>query len=118
MNELIFFFTGGSLAYAGVVCWCLSQKRHQQQVFREALPLRIGWVLRLCGVLLLAGSLGQVLRHQEGIAGAAAWCGLLTFSNLLLISLLPYAPRLVVALGLAGVVGFGTLVCLGIPTGF
>lgn len=116
MNELTLFFTAGSLAYVGVVGWCLSQKRHQQQVLRRTLSSRSGWTLRGVGTLFLAASLSLVLRHHGGVAGAAAWCGLVTFSNLLLISLLPYAPRLAVALSLAGMVG--AFAFRGIAAGF
>ncbi len=117
MNELILFFTAGLLAYVGVVGWCLSQKRHQQQVLRRTLSTEGGWVLRLGGTLFLVGSLYYVLRHQGGLAGAVAWCGLLTFIALLLISILPYAPRLAVVLSLVGVVGSGALILMGLPAG-
>lgn len=88
-----------ALAYAGFLALCLSMDRHHRDIFtRQPAPARrlalkgIGWLL-----LALSGWL-SVLRWGWA-EGPVGWLGLLTSAALLLVFLLPYAPRAALLLG-------------------
>lgn len=90
---------GFALSYAGFTGLCLAMERHHAQVSgRHRIPAQRRRLLRTGGAaLLLASPLPCVAAAGWG-AGTVLWCGLLTAAALLLALLLPYAPRLAVAL--------------------
>ncbi len=90
-----------ALAYAGFVALCLAMDRHHGQVFRHrAVPWQ-RQALRLVGWLLLAASLPACIAGWGWPVGLVAWFGILSAAGLLLVFLLPYAPRVTAALALA-----------------
>ncbi len=88
-----------ALAYAGFLALCLSMDRHHQDLFarRPKPPRRLG--LRGMGWALLALSAWICVLRWGWAEGTVGWLGLLTAAALLLVFLLPYAPRTALALG-------------------
>ncbi|MBS7810431.1 DUF3325 domain-containing protein [Roseococcus pinisoli] len=88
-----------ALAYAGFLALCLSLDRHHQEVIGgRPKPPRVQ-ALRIAGWALLVLSFGAGVTAWGWIMGPVGWIGLLTASALPLAFLLPYAPRVALALG-------------------
>lgn len=87
-----------SLAYAGFLALCLSMSRHYRDVFHRSLPDRTARMLRGGGWILLAASLAASVAHSGGPVGTVLWIALLTAGAALVVLLLTYAPRRVLAL--------------------
>ncbi|EJN35548.1 hypothetical protein PMI35_00098 [Pseudomonas sp. GM78] len=88
------------LCYPGFMALCLSMDRHHAELLGRKPPrcLRLG--LKLVGGILLTLSLWAAVSVTGGGLGLVEWCAVLMLSALLLVLLLPYRPRL--ALALAG----------------
>ena len=99
------------LAYAGMAGLCLGMDRHHRQVFGRAARPRAALALRLAGSLALASSFVAAVVADGWAFGPVAWTGGLTAAALALVFLLPYRPRLAVALAPAGLI-LATLDCL------
>lgn len=83
-------------AYAGMVALCLGLERHYKQVWGtpstrvQRLVLRaLGWAGLLVSLLLCAAGWGWAM-------GPVGWFGVISLAGLLLVGVLPYAPRLAV----------------------
>nr|WP_315244793.1 efflux RND transporter periplasmic adaptor subunit [uncultured Albidiferax sp.] len=88
------------LAYAGFAGLCLAMDRHHAQVWgRDASP-RARRGLRGAGWLLLTLALWPCVVAWGATVGVVVWLGFLTAGALLLVGLLPYAPRVAVGLAL------------------
>lgn len=103
-------------AYAGMAGLCLAMDRHYADLHgrgKEPPPAtrrRLQWG----GWLALAISLAWAVKVDGGALGLLFWCGGLTGAALLLVLLLPYAPRHAARLGVAA--GAATaLACLSLP---
>lgn len=90
-----------SLAYAGFTAVCLAMERHHGSVWGRPPAGRTATTLRAAGFGLLALAAVPSVVALGGSAGIVAWFGFLTAAALVLIVLLPYAPRLAAALGVA-----------------
>ncbi|CDG81380.1 DUF3325 domain-containing protein [Janthinobacterium agaricidamnosum] len=88
-----------ALAYAGMAGLCLAMDRHHRQVWggEPAPAARRG--LRGAGWLLLLIALWPCIAVWGTSVGIVAWLGFLSAGALLLVGLLPYAPRLTPVLG-------------------
>jgi glucan phosphoethanolaminetransferase (alkaline phosphatase superfamily) len=88
------------LCYAGFTALCLSMDRHHADVLGRKPSHRLRLGLKLAGGLLLTLSLWTTVSGTGGALGLVEWFAVLMLSALLLVLLLPYRPRL--ALALAG----------------
>jgi len=94
---------GLALPYAGFTALCLAMERHHEQVFGQRwIPPGRRRLLRIAGLLLLLASPLPCIAAAGWGVGSVLWCGLLTAAALPLVLLLPYAPRLAVALAPLG----------------
>ncbi len=89
------------LCYAGFTALCLSMPRHHDEVLGSKPSARRRQGLKLGGWLLLGLSLSAAVAANGWSFGLVDWLAVLMFSALALVLLLPYRPRL--ALALAGV---------------
>lgn len=112
MNLTIAISSALALAYSGMAGLCLAMDRHHGQVWGgDATPARRRG-LRIAGSALLALALLPCLAAWGTSVGIVAWLGFLSAGALLLVALLPYAPRLTPVLG-AGA-GLLALAALGL----
>lgn len=87
------FLLALALAYAGLTAVCLSMERHYRHVWRRMPARRTTVLLRTLGFALLALALRPCMAALAGCTGVILWFGVLTAAALLLVFLLPYAPR-------------------------
>ncbi len=92
------------LAYAGLAALCLAMDRHHRQVAGRGIRPRATLALRLAGTAILVLSFAAAIAADGWVFGPVAWCGGLTAAALALVFLLPYRPRLAMALAPAGLV--------------
>lgn len=88
------------LCYAGFTALCLSMPRHHDELLGHKPSTRRGQALKLAGWLLLGLSLWAAVTGNGWSLGLVDWFAVLMLSGLALVLLLPYRPRL--ALALAG----------------
>lgn len=90
------------LAYAGMLGFCLGKERHWKQLVSPRMPAQLRRLCMPAGGILLGLSV-YVAGHvwPSGMA-VVAWFGLISLTGFALLMLIPYAPRLVVNLPLAG----------------
>ena len=88
------------LCYGGFTALCLSMDRHHAELLGRKPSAASRRALKLGGWSLLAFSLWAAVASTEWGLGVVEWCAVLMLSALLLVLLLPYRPRL--ALALAG----------------
>lgn len=86
------------LCYGGFTALCLSTDRHPVHLLRRKLSSRSRQLLRLAGWVLLSVSLWSALSVTDWALGLVEWFAVLMLSALLLVLLMPYRPRLAVAL--------------------
>ena len=86
------------LCYAGFTALCLSMDRHHGELLGQKPPPRRRLVMKLLGWLLLGSSLSATVAVAGWGFGLVQWFGVLMFSALLLVLLMPYRPRLVLSL--------------------
>jgi SNF family Na+-dependent transporter len=89
------------LTYAGFTALCLSMPRHHDELLGEKLSVSRRQALKIAGWLLLCLSLWAAVSANGLSFGLVDWFAVLMLSALALVLLLPYRPRL--ALALAGV---------------
>lgn len=89
------------LCYGGFTALCLSMDRHHGELLGRKPSARRRQGMRIGGWLLLALSLWAAVSAAGWGVGLVQWFAVLMLSALLLVLLLPYRPRL--ALALAGV---------------
>ncbi|MEX5683248.1 MULTISPECIES: DUF3325 domain-containing protein [Pseudomonas] len=92
---------GFLLCYGGFTALCLSMDRHHGELLGRKPSARRRQGMRIGGWLLLALSLWAAVSAAGWGVGLVQWFAVLMLSALLLVLLLPYRPRL--ALALAGV---------------
>jgi hypothetical protein len=68
--------------------------------------------MRVAGCALLTASIVPTVAAQPGATGYVAWFGLVTAAGLLLIFVLPYAPRMAARLAIGAPVAAGLAVLL------
>ncbi|MFJ7313400.1 DUF3325 domain-containing protein [Pseudomonas sp. NPDC098747] len=88
------------LCYAGFTALCLSMPRHHAELLGHKPATRRSQGLKLAGWLLLGLSLWAAVTANGWSLGLVDWFAVLMLSALALVLLLPYRPRL--ALALAG----------------
>lgn len=88
------------LCYAGFTALCLSMPRHHDQLLGGKPTKRRRHALHIGGWLLLGLSLWSAVSINGWSFGLVDWFAVLMLSALALVLLLPYRPRL--ALALAG----------------
>ena len=88
------------LTYAGFTALCLSMPRHHAELLGHKPSTRRRRGLALAGWLLLTLSLWAAVAANGWSFGLVDWFAVLMLSALALVLLLPYRPRL--ALALAG----------------
>ena len=86
------------LCYGGFTALCLSMDRHHAELLRRKLSSRSRQLFRVAGWLLLSVSLWSALEVTDWALGLVEWFAVLMLSALLLVLLMPYRPRLAVAL--------------------
>lgn len=96
---------GASLCYAGFSALCLAMDRHHQDLLGAKPGRRRQRVLRLAGVLLLAVALGLMIASSGWAMGLVRALGLAMASAGVLVALLPYWPRMALALAAGAVPG-------------
>ncbi|TBV08730.1 DUF3325 domain-containing protein [Stutzerimonas kirkiae] len=96
------FFEGVLLAYVGMLALCLGLERHYKQVWQQAPAVWLRRTLRATGWVALAGSFAICVLHWGWAMGPVGWFGAISMAALALVLLLPYGPRLSVALAALG----------------
>lgn len=99
MNLTIAITSALALAYSGMAGLCLAMDRHHAQAWGGAAMPAARRGLRGVGWALLALALLPCLATWGASVGIVAWLGSLSAGALLLVGLLPYAPRATPALG-------------------
>ncbi|MFV3386755.1 DUF3325 domain-containing protein [Pseudomonas sp. NY15364] len=94
------------LAYVGMSALCMGLERSFRQVFKHMPSALSCRCLRALGWLLLVASLAFSVRMWGVAAGIVGWVGVMSVAGVALIMLLPYAPRVALALP-----GFAGLAC-------
>jgi len=90
------------LVYSGLTALCLAMNRHHRQVRKGPRRKAVCISLRVSGWLILAASLLLAcLSASSWSIAAVGWVGALSIAALVLVALLPWAPRLVGKLALA-----------------
>ena len=96
------FFAGLLLAYAGMAALCQGLERHYKQVWQRLPAPGRRRALRLLGWALLAASFAASVAAWGWAMGPVGWFGQLSLAGFALVLLLPYWPRLALALPLLG----------------
>ncbi|WP_419711974.1 DUF3325 domain-containing protein [Pseudomonas sp. NFX224] len=88
------------LCYGGFTALCLSMDRHHAELLGRKPTRVMRRQMKLAGWLLLAVSLWAAVSTTGWALGLVEWFAVLMLSALMLVMLMPYRPRL--ALALAG----------------
>ena len=91
------------MCYVGFTALCLSMTRHYSDLLSGALTAHRARLLKLAGWLLLALSSWVAVASDGWEFGLVQWFAVLMASVLLLVFLMPFRPRWVLSLALAGV---------------
>lgn len=94
---------GASLCYAGFSALCMAMDRHHQDLLGAKPGRQRKRLLRLSGVLLLAVALGLMIGSSGWAMGLVRAVGLAMASAGVLVALIPYWPRMALALATGGV---------------
>ena len=86
------------LCYSGFTALCLSMERHYAELLGRKPSPRRRQGMRVGGWLLLAVSLWAAVTSTGWSLGLVEWFAVLMLSALLLVLLMPYRPRLALAL--------------------
>ena len=89
------------LTYAGFTALCLSMPRHHDELLSRKPSTRRRQGLKLAGWFLLGLSLWAAVSANGWSFGLVDWFAVLMLSALALVLLLPYRPRLALALAAA-----------------
>jgi hypothetical protein len=90
------------LAYAGMLFCCLGMERHWKQLSHPRLPAVGRRACKPLGILLLGLAVYAASAVWPGGMAMVGWFGLISLAGLGLLMFMPYAPRLVLWLPLAG----------------
>ncbi|MBX3302869.1 MAG: DUF3325 domain-containing protein [Nitrospira sp.] len=90
------------LCYNGWLGLCLAMPKYCRQVLQQDAAPPSQHILRIIGWACLMGSLGVSVAVEGWSFGPVAWVGHLAVMGLALVCLLPYVPRIVLALGALG----------------
>ncbi|MGD9850583.1 MAG: DUF3325 domain-containing protein [Nitrospirales bacterium] len=90
------------LSYGGLFALCLAMPKHYRAMCgTNALPpRRVLFMIRIAGWLILGLSFAASAAAVGWAFGPVQWVGYLAMSGLVLVFGLPYAPRLVLLLGI------------------
>jgi len=91
-----------TLAYAGMLLFCLGMERHWKQLASPRLPVRLRRLCAPLGMAALALAVYGCSRIWQPAMAWVAWFGMISLSGLALLLILPYAPRLAIGLPVAG----------------
>ncbi|PCR97429.1 hypothetical protein CP336_06700 [Pseudomonas fluorescens] len=86
------------LCYAGFTALCLSMPRHHDELLGHKPSNRRAKSLKLAGWLLLCLSLWAAVAANGWGFGLVDWFAVLMISALLLVLLMPYRPKLAMAM--------------------
>ena len=89
-----------ALSYNGLLALCLAMPKHYRQVFTHAPAEGRVLLFRLGGWLSLSISLAVSIAVNGWSFGPVEWIGMLAFTGLALVFMLPYAPRMAALSGL------------------
>ena len=90
-----------ALSYNGLLALCLAIPKHYRQVFTHAPADERGRLFKLGGWLSLSASLAASVGTNGWSFGPVEWIGMLAFTGLALVFMLPYVPRVIAWLALA-----------------
>ena len=91
-----------TLAYAGMLLFCLGMERHWKQLASPRVPTQLRRACAPLGAVMLALTLYSCnFIWHPGMAWVG-WFGVISLSGLTLLILLPYAPRLALWLPIGG----------------
>ncbi|RMU08250.1 iron uptake protein [Pseudomonas syringae pv. coriandricola] len=90
------------LCYVGFTCLCLSMARHYSELLKGSLTGRRRRVLKLIGWSALVLSSWAAVDADGWMMGVVHWFAVLMSSAVLLVALLPFRPRWVLALAGCG----------------
>jgi Protein of unknown function (DUF3325). len=85
-------------AYAGMLGLCQGLERHYKQVWNRGCPRRVRLALRAAGWLALLFSLLLCVQAWGWAMGPVAWFAVMSLAAMGLVVVLPYWPRLAVAM--------------------
>lgn len=91
-----------ALCYNGWLGLCLAMPKYYRQVLQQNAAPPAQHVLRIIGWSGLIGSLAVSVSVEGWSFGPVAWVGHLAITGLTLVCILPYAPRVVLAIGVLG----------------
>ena len=91
-----------SLAYAGMLGFCLGMERHWKQLASPRLPAVARRICTPAGGALLGLSGWAASAVWSSAMAAVAWFGLISLTGLALVLLMPYRPRLALSIPLLG----------------
>jgi hypothetical protein len=89
-----------ALSYNGLLALCLAMPKHYRQVFARAPGETPVHLFRLGGWLSLSASLAASVATNGWSFGPVEWIGMVAFTGLALVFMLPYLPRLAALSGL------------------
>lgn len=91
-----------TLCYNGWLALCLAMPKYYRQVLQQNAAPPVQQVLKIIGWTCLMGSLAVSLSVEGWSFGPVAWVGHLAVTGLALVYILPYVPRVVLAIGVLG----------------
>lgn len=99
---LIAFPLSLTLAYAGMLLFCLGMERHWKQLASPRVPAELRRACAPLGTVLLAMAVYTCSFIWHPGMAWVAWFGMISLAGLTLLMLLPYAPRLALWLPVGG----------------
>lgn len=91
-----------SLAYAGMLGFCLGMPRHWKQLASTHLPAAARRICTPAGGVLLGLSGWIATDIWSSAMAVVAWFGMISLTGLGLVLLMPYKPRLTLSVPLLG----------------
>ena len=90
------------LSYGGLFALCLAMPKHYRAMLgtNALAPMQVLLMIRVAGWLLLGLSFAAAVAAVGWAFGPVQWVGYLAIGGLVLVFGLPYAPRLVLLLGI------------------
>lgn len=89
-----------ALSYNGLLFCCLAMSKHYRHVFSHAPTGTRRLLFKMTGWLMLIGSFVTSVMANGWSFGPVEWIGGLAVTGLMLVFLLPYAPRVAALFGL------------------
>lgn len=91
-----------TLAYAGMLGFCLGMQRHWKQLASTRMPAMARHICTPAGGALLGLSGWVTTDVWSSAMAAVAWFGMIQLTGLALVMLMPYTPRLALSVPLLG----------------